>query len=81
LVGAPSARAGKPIDAMVAHALDDYRQAAGEQGVPLFIGFSPDNPVITVTVGPRAAATSNECGSSPMIGLPDKPWVKCATMA
>lgn len=60
LVGAPSARAGKPIDAMVAHALDDYQNTAGKQGVPLFIGFSPDNPVITVTVGPRAAATSNE---------------------
>ncbi|MFY7834714.1 MAG: PepSY-associated TM helix domain-containing protein [Novosphingobium sp.] len=60
LQGAASARSGQPLDAVVASALADYARAAGKPGVPLFIGFSPDNPLITVTVGPRADAPGSE---------------------
>ena len=51
IVGPPSAASGLPLDRIVAQAL---RQSGG--GVPLFIGFSQDNPVITVTTGPEPAA-------------------------
>jgi uncharacterized iron-regulated membrane protein len=46
--GPASAHVGKALDAIVAKAL---AQAGG--GVPLFIGFSQDSPLITVTVGPK----------------------------
>jgi len=60
LVGAPSAVSGRPVDQIIGHALENYRQSEGRAGVPLFVGFSADNPVITVTVGPRADAPENE---------------------
>lgn len=46
--GPASARAGQPLDRIAAKAIE---QAGG--GVPLFIGFSQESPLITVTVGPR----------------------------
>ncbi len=49
--GAPSARAGVPLDRLIAKAV-----AQGGGGVPLFIGFSQDSPLITVTTGPAADA-------------------------
>lgn len=49
--GAPSAHAGLPLDQMVALAV---RQNGG--GVPLFIGFSQESPLITVTIGPSPQA-------------------------
>jgi uncharacterized iron-regulated membrane protein len=49
--GPASARAGLPLDRFVAQAL---RDSGG--GVPLFIGFSQDDPLITVTTGPTADA-------------------------
>ena len=58
--GMASARAGKPLDQIVASAVADYRSRSGSGGVPLFIGFSPDDPQITVTVGPRADARPAE---------------------
>ncbi|MEQ5787527.1 PepSY domain-containing protein [Erythrobacter sp. NFXS35] len=47
LPGAPSAQAGLPLDAMLAEAL---AQRPGE--VPLFMAFSNDSPLLTVTTGP-----------------------------
>ncbi|MES2492159.1 MAG: PepSY-associated TM helix domain-containing protein [Pseudomonadota bacterium] len=55
-VGPPSARAGQPLDRVVAVALDDYRKTAPGPGVPLFVGFSANNPLITVTIGSHSAA-------------------------
>ena len=49
--GPASAQAGLPLDSIVAGAV---RQNGG--GVPLFIGFSQESPLITVTVGPTAHA-------------------------
>ncbi len=49
--GPPSATTGQPLDRIVAQAL---HESGG--GVPLFIGFSPDNPIITVTTGPAPDA-------------------------
>ena len=46
LAGEPSATQGVPLDAIVAAAL---AERPGE--VPLFIGFSQDSPLITVTTG------------------------------
>ena len=60
LAGPPSARSGVSLDAVVARARGDYAQVAHRAGVPLFVGFSPDNPIITVTVGPRADAGEAE---------------------
>lgn len=51
MAGPPSATGGQPLDRIVAQAL---RESGG--GVPLFIGFSPDNPIITVTTGPAPDA-------------------------
>ncbi len=51
LHGPASAAAGLPLDQIVALA---QKQAGG--GVPLFIGFSQDNPLITVTTGPAPDA-------------------------
>ncbi|OYX96123.1 MAG: hypothetical protein B7Y74_02340, partial [Novosphingobium sp. 35-62-5] len=45
LQGPASARTGQPLDTVVASALGDYAKAAGQRGVPLFIGFSSDNPL------------------------------------
>lgn len=56
LQGPASARSGQPLDRIIDSALQDYTKAAGQPGVPLFIGFSADNPLITVTIGPRADA-------------------------
>lgn len=56
LQGPASARTGQPLDRIVGAALTDYANAAGNPGVPLFIGFSAENPLITVTVGPRPDA-------------------------
>lgn len=60
LAGTASARGGEPLDAIVARARTDYAEAAGGPGVPLFVGFSPDNPLITVTIGPRPDAQESE---------------------
>lgn len=51
MAGPPSATTGQPLDRIVAQAL---RESGG--GVPLFIGFSQDNPIITVTTGPAPDA-------------------------
>lgn len=47
ITGPASAQSGLPLDNIVSDAL---KQSGS--GVPLFIGFSQDNPVITVTTGP-----------------------------
>lgn len=60
LSGQASARGGLPLDAIVASARGDYARVAHRVGVPLFVGFSPDDPTITVTVGPRADAAEAE---------------------
>lgn len=60
LTGQPSARGGRSLDAIVAQARADYAKAAGAMGVPLFVGFSPNDPLITVTVGPRPDAAEAE---------------------
>ncbi|MCW1383683.1 PepSY domain-containing protein [Novosphingobium sp. KCTC 2891] len=60
LSGPASARTGGGLDAIVARAKDDYARTAGHAGVPLFIGFSGEDPLITVTVGPRADAAEAE---------------------
>ncbi|MDF8335095.1 PepSY-associated TM helix domain-containing protein [Novosphingobium cyanobacteriorum] len=59
-VGVASARGGEPLDKIVSKALSDYRTGGGRSGVPLFVGFSADDPQITVTVGPRADAAAAE---------------------
>lgn len=51
LQGPASAAEGKPLDAIVAQAI-----AENGGGVPLFIGFSQDSPIITVTTGPTPDA-------------------------
>ena len=56
LSGQSSARGGRPLDAIVGAALADYRGATGHDGVPLFVGFSQEDPRITVTLGPRPDA-------------------------
>ncbi len=49
--GPPSARSGLPLDRIVARALRD-----SQGGVPLFVGFSQDSAIITVTTGPTPDA-------------------------
>lgn len=49
--GMPSAQGGVPLDTLIAKAV-----AEGGGGVPLFVGFSQDNPIITVTTGPTPDA-------------------------
>ena len=51
LSGAPSADSGLPLDAMLERAL---AQRPGE--VPLFMAFSQDSPLLTVTTGPAPDA-------------------------
>lgn len=58
--GPASARTGQPLDRIVAAAMADYRSGAGHPGVPLFVGFSQDDPRITVTLGPRPDAGAAE---------------------
>jgi len=53
--GPASAAEGKPLDMIVAQAL-----AENGGGVPLFIGFSQESPVITVTAGPTPDAPGEE---------------------
>lgn len=55
LAGAPSAQGGLPLDTMLEAAL---KQRPGE--VPLFMAFSNDSPLLTVTTGPRADAPEDE---------------------
>lgn len=55
VTGPASASQGKPLDQIVAMALLD---SGG--GVPLFIGFSQDSPVITVTTGTAADAPESK---------------------
>lgn len=55
LWGPPSATAGRSLDAMLATALKDR---PGE--VPLFMAFSQDSPLLTVTTGPRPDAPGTE---------------------
>lgn len=55
LSGPPSAKAGLPLDEIVAQAL------IGNPGeVPLFIGFSQDSPLITVTLGSTPDAAGKD---------------------
>src|SRR5690606_3003318 len=51
LAGMPSATGGQPLDAMLDKAL---AQRPGE--VPLFMAFSQDSPLLTVTTGPTPDA-------------------------
>ena len=53
--GEASASGGVPLDAVVGEAL---RQRPGE--VPLFVGFSQDSPLITVTTGPEPGAAGQD---------------------
>lgn len=55
LPGPPSASAGRPLDAMLATA---FRERPGE--VPLFMAFSQESPLLTVTTGPRPDAAGAE---------------------
>lgn len=55
LAGEPSARAGLPLDTMLAKAL---AQRPGE--VPLFMAFSNDSPLLTVTTGPAPDAAEGD---------------------
>lgn len=55
LAGAPSAQGGLPLDAMLAEAL---AQRPGE--VPLFMAFSNDSPLLTVTTGPSPDVAESE---------------------
>lgn len=55
LAGPPSAEAGLPLDTMLQTAL---AQRPGE--VPLFMAFSPDSPLLTVTTGPTPDAPSDQ---------------------
>jgi len=55
LSGPPSAEAGLPLDGMLDKAL------AGDPGsVPLFMAFSQDSPLLTVTTGPRPDAPADQ---------------------
>ena len=55
MVGEASARGGQPLDAVVAAAL---AERPGE--VPLFMGFSQDSPLLTVTTGPTPDAAGGD---------------------
>ena len=55
LPGPPSAASGRPLDAMLAAAL---AQRPGE--APLFMAFSQESPLLTVTTGPRPDAPAAE---------------------
>lgn len=55
LAGQASSRAGVPLDEIVSKAL---QLQPGE--VPLFVGFSQDSSLITVTTGPVADASAND---------------------
>ncbi|GMM94153.1 PepSY-associated TM helix domain-containing protein [Qipengyuania sp. MTN3-11] len=55
LAGNPSATTGQPLDSIVAAARDER---PGE--VPLFIGFSQDSSLITVTTGPTPDAPGED---------------------
>ena len=55
LTGSPSAQSGLPLDGIVAQALLEKPGT-----VPLFIGFSQDSPLITVTLGPTADAAGKD---------------------
>jgi len=55
LRGPASAVAGLPLDPMLAKAL---AERPGE--VPLFMAFSPDSPLLTVTTGPTPAAGGDQ---------------------
>lgn len=55
LPGPPSAAAGQPLDVMLNRAL---AERPGE--VPLFMAFSQDSPLLTVTTGPRPDAGVTE---------------------
>ena len=55
LAGTPSAEGGLPLDAMLATAL---AERPGE--VPLFMAFSPDSPLLTVTTGPTPDAAGGD---------------------
>lgn len=55
LPGPASAESGLPLDAMLAAAL---KERPGE--VPLFMAFSQDSPLLTVTTGPRPDADGGE---------------------
>ena len=54
LAGLPSAQAGLPLDVMLSEAL---AQRPGE--VPLFMAFSNDSPLLTVTTGPAPDAAES----------------------
>jgi uncharacterized iron-regulated membrane protein len=53
--GPASAHEGRPLDMFIAKALSEARG-----GVPLFIGFSQDSPLITVTLGPKPNASGDQ---------------------
>ena len=55
LAGAPSAEAGLPLDTMLDLAL---AERPGE--VPLFMAFSQDSPLLTVTTGPTPDAAAED---------------------
>ena len=55
LAGAPSADQGLPLDTMLAKA-----QAERPGEVPLFMAFSQDSPLLTVTMGPTPEAASED---------------------
>src|SRR5690349_10174826 len=55
LPGQPSAAAGRSLDAKLASAL---AERPGE--VPLFMAFSQESPLLTVTTGPRPDAGGGE---------------------
>lgn len=55
LEGAPSAQGGLPLDTMLARAL---AERPGEQ--PLFMAFSQESPLLTVTTGPSPDAPGDE---------------------
>jgi uncharacterized iron-regulated membrane protein len=56
LSGPASATTGVPLDQIVAAALAERTAAGHPAEVPLFIGFSQDSPLITVTTGPAPDA-------------------------
>ena len=55
LSGAPSSEGGLPLDTMLDKAL---AERPGE--VPLFMAFSPESPLLTVTTGPSADAPGDK---------------------
>ena len=58
LTGMPSTDGGLPLDTMLATAL---AERPGE--VPLFMAFSPDTPLLTVTTGPTPDAAGEALGA------------------